>query len=775
MAVKYTISYKDITNAQRRVDIDVPDYVGDPVPLRGINGGAFILNWNPDEETMSHVVISSSATIQVYQQNDAIDIFELQTAADRDIVVRYYEESVLKWQGFMVSDGIMQTFQAQPFELQLQAVDGLQLLEGINTTSPNTTATGTPNRAPINYFRDLLWNRLGNELPIRFAVDGLECVVYPDENVMAGSVQWSPRGQGFSDENGTAQNAFWTIQGQTDSFYARIYQSDGYWVVERKPSIVSGVYSAKEVTGVSITDVSMNVLKVIGKTGDYHFVNEDANLTVVKPLLKVSTLYDHTQKDNIIPNGNMDATILGTVLYWSRSADSGTLTIYSGGLNLQGGNGLRVQNNGIFGGMDIYVSPTDAAIEGMPIDAHTLFNTAEFGFTCMPIVYPVTGDGATIDWTSNPMQITIKYTLEYQGGTRDYFLNEFGYWQYEARGGDLGTVFSYQTQTEVAGDRRRNEMYFEGAPNIGDVISIGIIRNRYGSVRDYYTATCDVAEEGNLELFLNKALVQLPDSTGGWDLETKQVVMQDVTHGYIRYTITTGFGQPEVSTYKGGALQDFQRISINVDSMKLNDVARVQIQSKANEGKILLPDPGDLDNITDENVGRLFVQLHVKDGQDVVFDDVYCNVNENQDLYESVLQGTNNTAIEDRTLNISSAFSGFFNTNYMTAWTVSNTEYKFSNGIDEGSLTRLHNRDTLKMRCLPSILFSGSINVRSGGWRFGEVYEIETLNGKKFLSLGATYNTEKAEVQLRAIEAYYNNEMTIITNHYGSETEPINI
>src|SRR5690606_14825557 len=230
------------------------------------------------------------------------------------------------------------------------------------------------------------------------------------------------------------------------------------------------------------------------------------------------------------------------------------------------------------------------------------------------------------------------------------------------------------------------------------------------------------------------------------------------------------------TTYKSGELQDFTRISFTVDQMKLNDVARVQIQSKTNEGKILIPDCGSLEQAVDTGVGRLYIQLHVKDGQDVVFDDVYCNVNDNSDVYSAeILTSNGNTAVEKRELNISSSFNGFFNSNYMTAWTRSSDEYRFDNGIDDGSLTRLHAIDTIRTRSKAAKMFTGSINTRIGGWKFGEVYTIPTLDGKKFLSLGATWKCEDCEVQLTAIEAFYDTELMLNVKHYGSETEPINI
>src|SRR5690606_39701958 len=68
---------------------------------------------------------------------------------------------------------------------------------------------------------------------------------------------------------------------------------------------------------------------------------------------------------DLVPNGDMNATLLGTILYWGKSGESGVLSSYGGGLNLRGGFGLRVQNDGIFGGGDLYVTPLDQAIEGL--------------------------------------------------------------------------------------------------------------------------------------------------------------------------------------------------------------------------------------------------------------------------------------------------------------------------------------------------------------------------------------------------------------------------
>src|SRR5690606_36354198 len=565
--------------------------------------------------------------------------------------------------------------------------------------------------------------------------------------------------------------------GMTDSYLALIYQRDGYGVVEQTPDVITGTYEAKEVAGVTISDVSLDVNKTIGKTGDYPFVREDAFLMTKAAIKKVETTYNHSQNDNIIPNGNFAETILGTALYWSSSLPDGECIV-----NREASMDGRADNGSIDVGLpsgssseEEYMTAFDVE-EGVPVDMHTLYNKIELGFDFMPITgfsyYSTSGldvngvyrEQGEIDWSNNPMRIMVLTYIPNGSNINPYVLNEYGYWVPLPTGGTFNR-YNYQAYAESPSVFVMDN-YFSGSPIIGDYI------NRVNDGTEIARAYVRREDVNNLVSYLNYAGQYIVNNT---DATSYEVIADGTTGQILRIRRPNSGTNIGMNWGLSTSLRD-GTISITVDKMKIGDVAQINIQGG---NQIKLPDPIDLTfGHTDDRVGKLYYRLYVRRGQNIRFANVTASINSNEDVYSAEVIGgapVNNTAIETRTLDISSAFSGFYKTNYMTSFSENNDEFVFSNGVDEGSLTRLHAIDTIRTRSKAAKMFTGSINTRIGGWKFGEVYTIPTLDGKKFISLGASWKCEDCEVQLTAIEAFYDTELMLNVKHYGSETEPINI
>src|SRR5690606_9057431 len=126
----------------------------------------------------------------------------------------------------------------------VSAVDGLKLIDDIDYYIVYSS-TSYASRAPINHIRSALWGRLGIQLPINFACEEIECDAFAGENVLAGSVQWSPRGYGYTDFQGNYKSCGWMLENMLASFDLHIYQSGGEWVIRRIPEIVTGEYVSK--------------------------------------------------------------------------------------------------------------------------------------------------------------------------------------------------------------------------------------------------------------------------------------------------------------------------------------------------------------------------------------------------------------------------------------------------------------------------------------------------------------------------------------------------
>lgn len=790
--IKYRCEYYSEEEDKWRVDVETDSYTGDPISVDGIENRACIFTYTNQDDPYA-VIIPCSVAIGLYSDGQ-IDVEELQLANDRDFKVNVYCNDQLKFTGFVVPDRIQKVLQSPPFEVTFTAIDGLSLLDGIDFKGlrGDPMGEGISNLSPLAFIREVLFHNqyLGLRLPITWA-SSVICTAYPSDvyGALAGTPQWGDRGRAYRNYNTSSdgevvyKKCSYVLENMLKAFQCRIFQSNGKWNIRRINDIVTGSFTVHEIDTTfdqggaipNITTYNIDSNRAINPTGDYHFLNENQSSMMMAALKSLTATYRQNQPSNVLPNGSFNDSILGGFITdWGFLPNIDGVQFYAGtDLTQRSGNSAMVDfPSGAPGtGDEGYLTMWDTEELGLPMDATLLFKQMRLGFTFMAERYPTQSDGQTVDWTDNPLQISVKYTTRLDDGFREYYLNEFGYWQYEARGIDLGTTFNYQTSESVGGPNPYNDnrMYFTGAPNIGDTIAISIIRNRYGDVRDTYTATCEAAEEGNLELFLIKMRDALPASTGGWDLFNKQVVMQDVNNGYIRYSIVVGYGQPEITTYKG-TLQDFKRINIRVDQVKLWDVAKVAFQSKGNSGDILMPDPKIIDSQPEDIIGRLQVMLYVKRGQKIFFDDVYVNVEDNNDVYRSENPSSSNTKTDSVDLEISSSFSGFMVSNIMTSWTNSSEEYIFTDGKYTGSLTGMTANAMMRFRYKPSVIFEGTVYGKN--WSYDEIYSIESFENRKFIPLKATYNTENCELDLVSCECR-DDTPTLSQTHYASNDKQL--
>jgi len=626
MGVKYSVQYRDGFNQQCRVDIGNVDWNGDAKILRGVSEKACILSRDCSDNPYDPVV-NTKAAISFYQTEDLpIDILELQTAPDREFTVKFYIENALKFSGFMVADGIIQIFQAAPFEVNINAADGLYLLDGI----PYDPISGAGlDRNIINYIREILFysNNLGNPLPVQWT-NTLTNDEFPlEDDLFSGSIRWSPFGDGFSelkDGNYVYKDCYYILEGLLKSLQCRIVQDNGVWKIFRINDAVSGVYSINEIQAnldpLSITtrevDVNRQIIGVQDNEAmlEYSFIEEDANLTVLPALKTVTTTYNQDERENILPNGNMDSVSLDKPVFWELNGDtsgssfSSVPSIYS-----DRGNAVEVISGNDNGKYFEMISP-------LPIDSDVLYETMNIGFKFMPVSgFPVDGDGLII-WDANVFSYLVSF---YDNDGDIWYLNEFGFW-------------------------------------------------------------------------------------------TKDFV----------------------------AL-----VPITVEGLKLLDVAQIDFNKFQNVPLIV---PAVLP-IGQTNAPAIKISFFIPTECVIKFDDVYINVPKANDKYEATLTNNKNTAKEEYTLNISSSHNGFYVSSYMTEYGEAGAQKFFSDAKTQSvTLTNMTSQAIMRNRYKPSIMFEGSIYAKN--YTYSEIYNIKTLDGKKFLPLKSNWNTETNTIQLTCVE-----------------------
>lgn len=202
-------------------------------------------------------------------------------------------------------------------------------------------------------------------------------------------------------------------------------------------------------------------------------------------------------------------------------------------------------------------------------------------------------------------------------------------------------------------------------------------------------------------------------------------------------------------------------IAIRPDGVAPGDV--VQIDFNKNNAIILPKPPADLLASTDSCEIQILFQ--VTDGQVYTVDYIYITIDENTDVFQSTYDSLN-TAVDERTLQISSSWGGYFISNYMTEWSKSNEECFYTDGIHTGTLTSMTSNAIMRFLYKSSVIYNGDMNVRNSHWVMDEIYTIDSLNGK-YMPIQASYNTERCEVSLIAIECR-NDDILLTEKHFGT-------
>ncbi len=210
-------------------------------------------------------------------------------------------------------------------------------------------------------------------------------------------------------------------------------------------------------------------------------------------------------------------------------------------------------------------------------------------------------------------------------------------------------------------------------------------------------------------------------------------------------------------------------INIVIDGLRLNDIAKIDFDRFQG---ILMPEPTNRPEAGD--VSDLQILFRVKAGITYQVDNIYVKIDNGDDVYESTLDTSGNTDVDERTVDISSSFSGYMLSNFMSDWSSADTECNFRDGLlYEGTLTGLLANSIMRFRYKASQVFNGSIYVANGNWTFDQVYTIDTFGGVKFLPMNAKYNIEKCQVNNLVAMECRNDNLIFTEKYYSSNDKPL--
>lgn len=129
--VKYRLEFSDVLGNGKKIEILKDNYSGAVLPLVG-TADPVSIKWEGDDDFYSPI-IGSTCTLNLFVTNDVqYDNFYAFDEEEFQVKIYYKDASnnyQLYWAGFIVTDSYKQALMSPPYQISVQANDGLGLLE----------------------------------------------------------------------------------------------------------------------------------------------------------------------------------------------------------------------------------------------------------------------------------------------------------------------------------------------------------------------------------------------------------------------------------------------------------------------------------------------------------------------------------------------------------------------------------------------------------------------------------------------------------------------
>lgn len=737
MALKYFIEYRSFRENLWRIEIDSPTYTDDPIELQPTDKPLSIeWNGNSDDDPFKAHVVNSTIQIQVF--NDDLDISEIMLINDASYKVRVYRNSVIYWQGSLISDGVRENDVGVSYPVIMKAIDGIEILD-------NTFYSGTPGWGDITVngqlgsrisilqrIRGILYRsqELDNILPIRWSCS-LKNLNYPTDDAIGGRTAIDGRGwltnpnlDFSSDEN--RKTSFWWLKNLCQSIGCWLMQRDGYWYIMSYADLIanSGTLNFYQITTNTTDQVATSVSIDLNQDCN-DSVNENGFWWVKKPFGSVDVTYQNTTlQGDVMPNGSFDRTSLGMVLDWRFEPKAGTVTLIENNESLseRQGNAVKITNDGAA------TAVADFTYAGtIPLDSWKLFKNFTFGFTILPLFgFPYDQNGV-IAWGNDTLRLSISFT--YKGST--WYLNEFGYWWNSASATVVQTAnYGYNSGQFFFGFNRTLNFL------PGDLISVKFIRSgtleTYNILFDIVTSYDDAISRVRNEIPNTRTF----STTGG-----TQIAIVGTSNNVNNSIVLSK------------DVEYIKNIFVSINGTKIKDVISFAFSGKGGNSEILLPE---IDSYTTGD-GELKVKFLVKPGQQYVLDDVYFKVPQNNDIYMVSLSGSKNSK-ESYTMDISSSFSGHLLSSYGAEYQDKN-ENMFWTG--NKPLTQIYGETIMKWRNKPCRVYEGSTDNMV-------LWGLLDIRGIKYVPLIINFDAMDEISNIIAIESRQDSGLGLTVTHKSS-------
>lgn len=258
--VKYELFFSDVVKRKLKIEILEKDYTGETSPIIG-TGRPAIIEWDADDDVYSPI-IGSRCKLSFFV-TDAVQYDEFYKSDERQYKVKilYYnsyggnwedevgiwdgmdviwnaeigEEFYYQpiWEGFLVVDRYQEAVITAPYEVNLEAIDGLGTLQGFDAPINTSDTSNTEN---LFYYLKEILKLTGHNFDLYISNTIRKATSPPADQTIFHDIEVNE--YGLFNKNMTLRTAKDVLEQILQITNSRIFQSYGRWYVVNNSSLI---------------------------------------------------------------------------------------------------------------------------------------------------------------------------------------------------------------------------------------------------------------------------------------------------------------------------------------------------------------------------------------------------------------------------------------------------------------------------------------------------------------------------------------------------------
>jgi len=258
--VKYELFFSDVVKRKMKIEILEKDYTGDVSSIIG-TGQPAVIEWNADDDIYSPI-IGSRCKLSFFV-TDAVQYDEFYRSDERQYKVKilfyssfgnnwedevgiwgamdviwnaelgeaFYYQPI--WEGFLVVDRYQEAVVTAPYEIQLEAIDGLGTLEGFD--APINTSDTSNTESLFYYLKEIL-KLTGHQFDLYIANSIRKATSPPADQTIFHDIIINE--YGLFNNNLTFRSAKDVLEAILKITNSRIFQSYGRWYIISNSNLI---------------------------------------------------------------------------------------------------------------------------------------------------------------------------------------------------------------------------------------------------------------------------------------------------------------------------------------------------------------------------------------------------------------------------------------------------------------------------------------------------------------------------------------------------------